>query len=310
MLLAALMALTSAALFALARDVDDREKTVPAATRRLRWYLGRDAEPGRRRTVFAAADRYLLQTSFGAALERQLTQAGLAVSVSGMLLATAAGIAIAGGIAGAVGGFPLALVAVPGAALSQRAVLQRARRVRVRQLETQLPGALDMLVGQLRSHRSIGEALSEIAQWIPRPLGGEFSQMAEELRVGEPLSQALARFRDRVGAAAVPAMVTAIIVADRTGADLVECLARQAAAARTQIAFRHEVSAMTAHARATGATLALLPLVVAAAMLLLEPGAFEPMIGTTAGRMLLGAAGMMELIGWQTIRWMIRRVEL
>jgi tight adherence protein B len=90
---------------------------------------------------------------------------------------------------------------------------------------------------------------------------------------------------------------------------LAECLARQAAAARVQIAFRQEVRAMTAHARATGTILALLPVGVAAAMLVLDPGVLAPLTGTTPGRMLLAAAAAMELCGWQTIRWMIRRVD-
>lgn len=105
-------------------------------------------------------------------------------------------------------------------------------------------------------------------------------------------------------------MVTAILVADRTGANLAECLTRQAVAARAQIAFGQEVRAMTAHARTTGMILALLPVAVAAAMTAFERGVFEPMIATTAGRVLLGAACAMEMTGWLTMRWMIHRVEM
>jgi tight adherence protein B len=187
--------------------------------------------------------------------------------------------------------------------------VQTARGRRLRRLEAQLPAALDMVVGQLRSHRSIGEAVADVAHWIADPLSAECARMAEELRIGMPLQHVLERFRDRVPVAAVPAIITAIAIADRTGANLAECLARQAAAARAQIAFRQEVRAMTAHARATGAMLALLPAGVAAGMLLLDPAALEPLAGTGPGHVLLAGAAAMELCGWQTIRWMIRRVD-
>lgn len=307
--LVALLALLSAALFAAGRESGGAQKTEQTAARRLTRYLRRDAARQGRDTVFGRADRYVLRTPFGAACERHLTQAGVSAPVSAALAWTAAAISAAAGIVGALGGPRLGLLTVPPGALAAYAVLQSRRARRVRRLETQLPGALDMLVGQLRSHRSIGEAVSDVAQWIHEPLRGECSRVAEELGIGVPLPLALERLRDRIPAPAVPAIVTAIVVADRTGANLVDCLTRQAAAVRAQIAFRHEVGAMTAHARATGATLALLPPVVAGAMLLLDPGVFAPMVATAPGRVLLGAAALMELLGWQTVRWMIRRVE-
>jgi tight adherence protein B len=304
--LVAVLALLSAVLFAGGRDAASAPR--PAARRLLR-YLRHDASRGDGRAVFARADRLVLRMPFGAALERTLAQAGAVMPVSAFLLWTAAGVSTAAGLASALVGTRLGVLAAPVAAIGAHALLQTARGRRTRRMETQLPGVLDMLVGQLRSHRSIGEAISDVAQWIPEPLGGEWARLAEELRLGEPLPRALERLRDRVPASAVPALATAIAVADRTGANLAECLIRQAAAARAQIAFRHEVSALTAHARATGATLAFLPVIVAGAMVLLDPGVFAPMLDTAPGRILLGAAAVMEFAGWQIVRWMIRRVE-
>ncbi len=285
----------------------ERDTRRPAARRLLRYL--RRAPSQERESVFARADRCLLRLRFGAAFARAVTQAGMSAPMSALLLVAAGGMCVFGTIVGVLRGPAAGMVAGSALAIAAYALLQTARGRRSRRIEAQLPGALDMLVGQLRSHRSIGEAVADVAQWIAEPLGGECTRVAEELRIGVPLPHALERFRGRVPAPAVPAIVTAIVVSERTGANLVECLARQAAAVRTQVAFRHEVSAMTAHARATGATLAFLPLGVAAAMMLLDPGVFEPMTGTTAGRALLAVAAAMEFCGWQAIRWMIRRVE-
>ena len=305
MVLAACWAALLAVMFAGSRV--ERDARGPAARRLIR-YLKR-ARRHERESVFTRADRYLLRLRVGAALERSVIQAGMSAPMSALLLVTTGGMCAFGTIVGVLRGPAAGMLAVAAMALMAYAFLQTARGRRSRRLEAQLPPALDMLVGQLRSHRSIGEAVADVAQWIAEPLGGECSRVAEELRIGVPLPHALERFRGRVPVPAVPAIVAAIVVSDRTGANLAECLARQAAAVRTQVAFRHEVSAMTAHARATGATLAFLPLGVAAAMLLLDPGVFAPMTGTAPGRVLLGAAAAMEFCGWQAIRWMIRRVD-
>ncbi|HKX18054.1 MAG TPA: type II secretion system F family protein [bacterium] len=284
--------------------VDDRNRTA----HRLISLLGRAGPVNRRESIFTYADRCLLRLPFGGVLERQVAQAGIMTPVSAALLPAGTGICVAAGIAEAVRGPSYAVLTVLLAIFTGSAALRAARTRRIRRMETHFPAALDMLVGELRSHRSVGEAVSDVARWIPGPLGGECARVAEELRVGVPLPRALDRFRDRVPVPAVPAMVTAILVADRTGANLAECLTRQAAAARAQIAFRQEVRAMTAHARTSGMILALLPVAVAAAMMAFEGGVFEPMVATTAGRVLLGAACAMETTGWLTMRWMIRRV--
>ena len=305
MVLLVLLALLSAVLIAGRGTADETQRT--AASRLIRYLRSDGGQRGG--TIFGRADRYLLQLPLGDALERYLDQAGVTAPASGWLMGAAAGACAAAGIASALGGPSLGVLALTAAVFGARVVLQTARGRRLRRIETQMPGALELLVGQLRAHRSIGEAVSDAARWLPGPLGAECMRVAEELRIGTSLPRALERLRDRVPVPGVAAIATAIVVAERTGANLVETLDRQAAAARSRIAFHHEVSAMTAHARTTGATLTLLPLGVAAAMQLLDPAVFAPMTGTTPGRILLGTAGVMELLGWYVIRWMIRRVE-
>lgn len=304
MQLLTLLAVLSVLAWAGSRS-DDRDR----AARRLGSLLERANGSYRRESIFVCADRSLLRLPFGRTFERQVAQAGVTTPVSALLLSAGTGVCVAAGAAEAVRGPSYAVLTVFFAIIAGSAVLRGARTRRIRRMETHLPAALDMLAGELRSHRSVGEAVLDVARWIPGPLGGECARVAEELRIGVSLPRALGRFRDRVPVPTVPAMVTAILVADRTGANLAECLTRQAAAARAQIAFRQEVRAMTAHARTSAMILALLPVAVAAAMMAFEGGVFEPMLATTAGRVLLGTACAMETTGWLTMRWMIGRVE-
>lgn len=260
------------------------------------------------RSALARLDRRLVRAHVMAGLERRLREAGTPLGVSEALLAAAVGTAALGGAA-AVRGVGAAAVAAGvclGLAWWSLAV---ARDRRVRRLDLQLSAALDLLVGQLRAHRSIAEAIVEIAPRVSEPLRGEWTRVAEELRLGVPLSQVMDALRRRIPSRPLGTMVTAILVTDRTGGNLAELLSRQSKTVRDQVAFLQEVRALTAHARSTAILLTLLPVGVAAAMYVLDPGFLGPMIAPGPGRMLLACAALMQLVGWQVIHGMIRSVE-
>jgi tight adherence protein B len=288
------------------------------AARRLERYVARRA-PGRLRRRPAAQgprvpgagrlDRWLVRARAVAALERRLREAGIPLAASEALLLAGAGTVAAAGTAAAARG--VAAGAITGAACLVAAWrgLAALRDRRVRRLDLQLPAALDLLIGHLRAHRSPAEAITEVARQVSEPLRGECARVAEEVRLGASLPQALDALRRRIPSRPLSTVVTAILVTDRAGGDLAEFLARQSRTVRDQVAFLQEVSAVTAHARSTAAILTLLPAGVAAAMSLLEPAFLSPMLAPGPGRALLLSAATMQVLGWQVIRAMIRSVE-
>ncbi len=290
-----------------------RVSAVPDASARAAERLDRHvARRSRRRRpegrLLAHLDRRLVRAQIMAGLDRRLREAGVPLSVAEALVITCAGTAVLGGIAAAIRGMGAAVVMVavcPPAALWS---LGSARDRRVRRLDLQLPAALDLLVGQLRAHRSVAEALTEVVHRTGEPLRGECTRMVDEVRFGASLPQALDALRRRIASRPLATVVTAILVADRTGGNLAEFLSRQSRAVRDQVAFHQEVRAVTAHARSTATILTFLPVGVAAGMYLVAPEFFAPMLAPGAGRTLLGAAALMELAGWLVIRLMIRRL--
>jgi len=261
------------------------------------------------RSALTRLDRRLVRGHVMAALERRLREAGLLVRVTEALLAVAAGATALAGMAAAVWGAVAAPVAAGAGVGLAWWGLGVARERRIRRLDLQLSVTLDLFVGQLRAHRSIAEAIIEIAPRISEPLRGEWMRVAEELRLGVPLPQALEALRLRIPSRPLRTMVTAILVTDRTGGNLAEFLSRQSKTVRDQVAFLQEVKALTAHARSTAIILTLLPMGVAGGMYLLDSRFFDPLLAPGPGRMLLVSAGLMQLAGWQVIRGMIRSVE-
>ncbi|HLJ61580.1 MAG TPA: type II secretion system F family protein [bacterium] len=296
----------AAAVALIVCEVTARRGASVAACRLERHVARRPVRSRRAGGVLRRVDRRLVRIQIGALIEQRLREAGVPFSVSEALLAAAAGTAAAGGAAAAFGGpgaCAAAFVLCPGITWL---ALGAARDRRCRRLDLQLPAALDLLVGQLRGHRSAAEGVAEIARRLPAPLRTECARVSEEIALGASLSEALARLRRRVPSPSLGAVVTAILVADRSGGNLAECLSRQSQAVREQLAFLQEVRAVTAHARGTATVLTLFPFGVAAAMMLLDPAAMDGLFASRAGRALLALAAALQLVGWYTIRAMIR----
>lgn len=281
----------------------------PAVRRLERHLMRRVARRQAAREILARFDRRLLRTGASSSLERRLREAGIPLAVSEAGALAAAGTLVLGGVAAAAGGVEAAAIVVTACPCVGWWALGAMRDRRIRRLDLQLPAALDLLVGQLRAHRSAAEAISEVARGIGDPLRSECARVAEEMRLGVPLPQALDALRRRIPSRPLGAAVTAILVAEKTGGNLADFLARQSVTVRAHVAFLQEVRAVTAHARSTATILTLLPVGVTAGLLLLNPGFLSPMLRTGLGRELLGSAAAMEVVGWQVIRAMIRSAE-
>ena len=125
MLLVAVLALLSAVLFVGGRDAVRAPR--PAARRLIRYLKHGTARESGGNTIFARADRLVLEMPFGTALERHLAQAGVATPVSALLLRIVVGVAVAAWLASAIGGPRLGVLAATSSALGAHALFQAAR---------------------------------------------------------------------------------------------------------------------------------------------------------------------------------------
>jgi tight adherence protein B len=285
------------------------DKSDSAQNRLARYMSNSSARRAPIRGIVAQMDRRLVRARALAVLERSLHEAGIPLTVSEALLALVVSSSLLVGSVGAARGAGAAGMMAGAFPLLVWAVLASARDRRIRRLDSELPAALDLLVGQLRAHRSIAVAILEVGQQVSPLLRREFTRVAEEIRLGLPLSHALDGLRRRIPSRALRTVVTAILVAERTGGNLAEFLSRQSEIVRSQVAFLQDVRALTAHARSTAAILSILPIGVALALYVLEADFFSPMLTSGLGRAMLACAIVMEMAGWWVIRSMVRSVE-
>lgn len=198
-------------------------------------------------------------------------------------------------------GWQLLLLALGGWLLP--GVYVRYRQARRRHaFDQQLGEALLLLASSLRAGRSLAQALDTVAQSMRPPMATEFERAVREVALGLSIEQALANVLDRMPSRDFELFTTAVAIQYRSGGNLAEVLEGIAGTITERVILKGEIRTMTAQARASGAIISLLPVVVVLAMYVLTPSYFDPMLHSTLGLVLLAVAAGLILVGNLIVR--------
>jgi len=103
------------------------------------------------------------------------------------------------------------------------------KQTRVKEIQRQLPEALDLLVVTLTSGQPFEPALNQVVPQLPPGLlRDELMKINLKIRAGNTLERALTDFSREIASEEVESFVKAIIQSQKLGADITETLAQQA----------------------------------------------------------------------------------
>jgi tight adherence protein B len=250
--------------------------------------------------------RLLEKSDFVLIMHRHLLQAGLTWSVGRVTLLMLLAASVALGMTMQfdwVPGWAGLLVGVGVGAMPYIYIL-RCRAKRFRQFEENLPDALDSLARSLRAGHPFPAAMDILAGECEQPVAGEMHQTAVEGNLGTSWDQALANLSERVPLLEVSMFASAVQLQNRTGGKLNEVLGTLAENMRESVALKGEVRALAAHGKMTGAVLTVLPIGIAAVMMVVNPSYLATLIHYPYGRLLIAAA----VICLVAARFIIRRI--
>lgn len=119
------------------------------------------------------------------------------------------------------------------------------RKVRARQvaINAALPDVLDLLVLCMEAGLGLNAAIARVAEERGHqkdPLGAEFLQLANELRVGVPRRDALANLAERVGSGDLRTVVAQLIHTEKLGGNVAPSLRAQSDSVRESRKLRTE----------------------------------------------------------------------
>ena len=217
-------------------------------------------------------DRIATGTETGSALERWLEQSGVAISLSGLLVASLVGALLVGVTGGALVGSPVATVVIGLVGFAVPLMVIRQRRImRLRKFEEHFPEALDLISRAVRAGHAFSAGLKMIGDELDAPVGPEFRKTFEEQNFGLPLADALEHMAVRVPLLDVRFFVTAVLIQHDTGGNLAEILDNLAEVVRERFKIRRQVRVHTAHGRMTGYVLLALPVFLIIALSFINP---------------------------------------
>ncbi len=182
----------------------------------------------------------------------------------------------------------------------------RKRKSRLKAFEEQFPESLEFLGRSMRAGHAFSVSLEMLHTEFREPLAGEFRRVFEEQNLGLPLDVALEKLSRRIPLMDVHFFVSAVLLQKRTGGNLAELLDKLATLIRDRFKLRGRIRAISAHGRMTGAALSSIPIGVATLMWFVNPDYARFFINDDTGRMMLGSAVALQLIGYGIIKKIVR----
>ena len=134
---------------------------------------------------------------------------------------------------------------------------QHARRKK--QLEEQLPLALDIIIRAIRAGHPVVSAVQLVTQELGDPIGTEFGLIVDETTYGFEFREALANFARRTGSEDAHFFAVSVGIQSETGGNLAEILHNLTNVIRGRITLGKRVRALASEGRMSAVVLSLLP---------------------------------------------------
>ena len=200
-----------------------------------------------------------------------------------------------------LGMMPSVTLAVIGAALPI-IYIKIKKGQRIKAFEAQLGDTLIMMCNGLRSGFSFQQAMENVANDMPAPIGIEFGRVCNEIRYGATMEDALNNMTDRVKSPDLMLVVSAVLIQRTTGGNLSEILSTISSTIRERIKIKGEINSITAQGRMSGLIIGALPICIAAVLMVVNPDYMSTFFTTTAGNIMLIISVVMEIFGFFAIR--------
>ncbi|MBO5689604.1 MAG: type II secretion system F family protein [Lentisphaeria bacterium] len=240
-------------------------------------------------------DDVLIQMPPGRMLDLSLAISAVAAIVTILLLSSFSD----------MGWMSCALIAIIAAGLLfplPRLVLRQIRKRRLAKFNEQLEDVLMGISSSLKAGFSIQQAIEEVGEEGRPPISVEFRLLAQECRLGVPLTQALENMNRRLGSDDFELVATAIITARQTGGELTGALERLAALIRERLRIARKLHAITAMGRMQAWMIGAMPFVLLIGIQYVAPALLAGLFDTIIGYVLLAGVLLLVIIGFLVIR--------
>jgi tight adherence protein B len=158
------------------------------------------------------------------------------------------------------------------------------------------PEAIGLMVRGLKSGLPVTETFQIVAQEVPDPVGIEFRQITDQIRLGHSPEQALWEAARRTDTPELKFLVVTLSIQRETGGNLAETLENLDNILRRRRQMKLKVKAMSSEARASAMIIGALPFIMTGVLSVVSPSYISLLFTTERGHhLLIGAACSMTL---------------
>jgi tight adherence protein B len=160
---------------------------------------------------------------------------------------------------------------------------------RMKKFLARFPDAIELLVRGLRSGLPISETLGVVGSEVPDPVGGEFRSVADRMRIGRTMEQALQESADKLNTPEFQFFVITLAIQRETGGNLAETLGNLADVLRKRLQMKLKINAMSSESKASAYIIGSLPFIVFGLIWWINPGYMGTFFTDT--RLIIAACG-------------------
>jgi tight adherence protein B len=168
------------------------------------------------------------------------------------------------------------------------------------------PEAVGLMVRGLKSGLPVTETFQIVAAEIGDPIGIEFRQVTDQIRLGHPPEQALLDAAQRTGVPELKFLTVTLSIQRETGGNLAESLENLDNILRRRRQMKLKIKAMSSEARASAMIIGALPFIMMALLSVVNHGYISLLFTTERGHHMLEFGGVMMSTGILVMTKMVK----
>lgn len=142
---------------------------------------------------------------------------------------------------------------------------------RINKFNVRFPDAIELMVRGLRSGLPVSETIGVVASEIRGPIGVEFQNVSDKMKIGRTMEAALQETADRLGTPEFQFFVISLAIQRETGGNLAETLANLATVLRARGQMKLKIRAMSSESKASAYIVGSLPFIVFTLVYMIAP---------------------------------------
>lgn len=169
----------------------------------------------------------------------------------------------------------------------------------------QMVDGLTIMANGIKAGSNPQESMKRVVEIMGNPISQEFSQVLNQMQVGDSFENALSDLGNRIPRPDVQMFVTSINILKETGGNLAETFQTIVTVIRERQKVEKKIQALTAQGLMQGVIVTMIPFILMGVFLMVDPNFIKPMFSTTLGLVLLFVMLALQVIGGVVIKKLV-----